>query len=75
MSENSPDLVYGMPLEKKMPTGILVSDALVIAKVLTPEGKVKVVATCTHSLTDIEAYGMAELAAALLRRGLEGHGA
>lgn len=75
MSSPAPDLIYGMPLEKKMPDGVLVSDALVIAKVLTPEGKVKVVATCTHTLTDIEAYGMAELATALLRRGLEGHGA
>lgn len=72
---NSPDMVYGMPLEKKMPEGVLVSDALVVAKVLTPSGETKVVATCTHSLTVIEAYGMAELAASLLRKGLENHGA
>ena len=72
MSE-TPDYVYGLPLEKKMPEGVLVSDAIVIAKVLLPDGKVKVVATSTHSLTNIEAYGMTELAANLLRRGLENH--
>jgi hypothetical protein len=73
MSE-TPDYVYGLPLEKKIPDGVVVSDALVIAKVLLPDGKIKVVATCTHSLTNIEAYGMTELAASLLRRSLENHG-
>ena len=75
MSNSTPDMVYGMPLEKKMPEGVLVSDAIVIAKILTPTGDTKVVATCTKTLTVIEAYGMAELAASLLRKGLEGHGA
>lgn len=64
--------VYGLPLQRQVPAGFVVVDAVVVLKVLDAEGNTRVMATTTGSLTAVEAYGMVTLAGGLLRSSLEG---
>jgi hypothetical protein len=64
--------ILGMELREPLEEGAIPVDAVVLVKYLDRDGDIGVHLTTTESLTDFEAFGLLEIAAALQKQNIIG---